>query len=270
MLAQHVQHLEWRNYARSTIYQRQRAIHRLACFLAPAHLMRATTADLLRFLARLKNPPARSTEISHLAGFFRWAVLEGFREDDPTIRVPRPRTKKWLPHPMPELELRRAIDEAPERVRPWLYLAAYGGLRACEIAPLRADDLWWDSDPALIIVRHGKGDDPDSVPIAPVLEVELRKLPRHGLLFARHDGQAGPLRAHNISQTTNNYLHRIGISLTLHSLRHRFGTQVLRASGGNLRQTQELLRHRSIASTTIYTLVEKSETYGVVAALPVA
>lgn len=265
VLADHLAYLHARNYAESTITQRRYVLGRLTrTGVDPVH---ATTADLLRFLMRLKHAPSRASETAHLRSFYRWAVLENYRDDDPTIRVPKPRLPGWLPHPIGEPDLIRAVNLAPDRVRPWLFLAAFAGLRACEIAPLRGEDLWWHSDPPIIVVRRGKGGEPDSVPIAPALACELDGLAQRGWLFPRGDGQGGPLPAHRVSQIANGYLHRIGIAHTLHSLRHRFGTQCLRLSG-NLRHTQSLMRHKSIVSTTIYTLVEKSETAAVVAALP--
>lgn len=50
----------------------------------------------------------------------------------------------------------------------------------------------------------------------------------------------------------------LGIDGTLHQARHVYGTQLLR-SGANLRIVQELMRHRSISSTEIYTAVSSDE-----------
>lgn len=260
--------LRWQNYSPSTVTQRARALRRLERFLGPIPAEEADTEDLVAFLGRIQNPASRLSERSNLAGYFKWLVLEDKRVDDPMVRVPKPRGKRWLPHPMPEDDVLRALRDAPDRVRPWLYLAAFAGLRACEIAPLRADDIWWSADPSLIMIRSGKGGDPGTVPIAPALEKQLRLLPTQGWLFPRMDDQPGPVKPHTVSHVANNYLHSIGIWSTLHSLRHRYGSRVLRASGGNLRQTQELMRHRSIASTVIYTEVDQSEGAAIVALLP--
>jgi len=73
--------------------------------------------------------------------------------------------------------------------------------------------------------------------------------------------------AHLVSHLCNDHLHSLGINSTLHKLRHRFGTQVLRVSG-NLRHAQEALRHRSITSTQIYTQVTNIELAAAVAAVP--
>ena len=107
------------------------------------------------------------------------------------------------------------------------------------------------------------------VPLSATLAGELRlcDLPRRGWLFPRHDGQPGPVPAHLVSHLANEHLHSLGIESTLHKLRHRFGTQVLRASG-NLRHAQEALRHRSITSTQIYTAVTNVELAAVVNAVP--
>jgi site-specific recombinase XerD len=77
------------------------------------------------------------------------------------------------------------------------------------------------------------------------------------------------LPAHRVSSLCNVFLHDLGISHTLHTLRHWFGTQTLRVNGGDLRQTQELMRHQSPVSTAIYTWVDPKAAAVTVAALPV-
>jgi integrase/recombinase XerC len=126
----------------------------------------------------------------------------------------------------------------------------------------------YEGYPALLVVRRGKGGNPGTVPIGPVLEDELRRLPTRGWLFPKMDGTVGPLRAWSVSHLANDHLHRIGSSHTLHSCRHRFGTMVYRLSGGDLRLTQEMMRHASPVSTAIYTEVDQGHAAGVVAALP--
>jgi len=273
IVAEHLDHLRYRNLALSTITQRRYALKRLMRFTGEPAIL-AQTEDLLAFRNRptragtALEPQSQASELAHLGGFYRWAVLAGHRVDDPMLRVPRPRLPRAMPNPISESDLALAISTARERIRPWFYLAAFAGLRACEIAPLRGEDLWWHADPPLLVVRKGKGGDPGTVPIAPDLASALRGLPEHGWLFPREDGEAGHVPAHLVSHLANDHLHRLGIAHTLHKLRHRFGTQVYRASHGDLRQTQELMRHRSPVSTAIYTLVDQSEAAGIVAALP--
>lgn len=63
---------------------------------------------------------------------------------------------------------------------------------------------------------------------------------------------------------------RAGVTGTPHGLRHHFGTQVLRASGGDLRTTQRALRHASPATTAIYTQVADEALFRAIGGIPAA
>lgn len=273
VLQHHLDHLRWRNQRPGVIAQRRYALLRLARF-HDIDLLDVTTEHVAAFRDRPTRagqplaPASQSAELSHLRAFYKWALLEELIVSDPMLRVPLPRLPRWLPHPIPEHELAEAIRTARARIRPFFMLAAYAGLRACEIAPLRGDDLWWHHDPPLIRIREGKGGDEGLVPLAPALRAELLALPRHGWLFPKTNGDPGPLRAWSVSHLANDHLRRLGSTFTLHACRHRFGTQVYRASGRDMRQTQELMRHKSIKSTAIYTEVDQSEAATIVASLP--
>lgn len=219
----HLAHLRRRNLSSGTIDQRRRTLARFARH-AGVPLLDASTDQILDFTDRRTReglhlqPESVAAELAHLAGFYKWAVIEDLRVDDPMVKVPRPKLARRLPHPIPEHDLARAIEEAPERVRPMLMLAAYAGLRACEIAPLKADDLWWHLDPPMIFIRRSKGGDEAAVPMAPILEPHLRDLPRRGWLFPKRDETLGPVKAHTVSHLCNDHLHRVGVwHHTLHS-----------------------------------------------------
>lgn len=271
VVVRHLDDLRRRNLRHGTITQRRLALGRLRRHLGPRPLLAAGHDDLTAFTDRASlAPESRATEISHLRGFYKWAVLEQLLDVDPTVRLVRPKVPRRMPRPMATADLAMAIQLAPDRIRPWLALAAYAGLRAIEISQLRADDLWWENDPPLLLVADGKGGQPGSVAISPDLEAELRaaRLPSRGWLFPRHDGQPGHTPAHGVSHLTNAYLHSIGISSTLHQARHWFGSEAYRASGRDLRQTQELLRHRSPVSTALYTYVDPGEAAATLSRLP--
>lgn len=274
VLSDHLDYMRWCNLRPSTISQRIYALARFAAFIHH-DVLDATAEEVGAFRDRLTRAgqplAARSqrAELAHLRGFFTWAcVVAEIRDDDPMLRVPKPKTPRNLPHPIPESELATAIQTARDRIRPFFLLAAFEGLRACEISPLRGEDIWWHASPPLIIIRESKGGDEQAVPLHPVVAAELERLPRRGWLFPKLDG-SGPLKPHSISHLANEHLHRIGSSYTLHSCRHRFGTLCLRLSGGDLRTTQELMRHASPASTAMYTLVDMGAAAGVVNGLPI-
>lgn len=249
----YVRHCEDRNLRPTYIYHQRLALARLAKHLDGA-LTGATTSDLATYIeSRELQPAARATEIAYLRGFYTWALDEGLVTDSPARRLVRPRQPARLPRPMPDVDVRRALAEAPCDVAPILNLAVYAGLRACEIAQLRAEDL--TRDPPMIRVRESKGGGESTVPVAPLLADVLARcpLPRVGWLFpARTDGHLSRSR---ICQIANGYLRSIGIEHTLHTLRHAYGTAIYRSTK-DLRLTQELMRHRSIQSTVGYTKLD--------------
>ncbi len=206
---------------------------------------------------------ARAGLVSHFRAFYRYALKQQLIAVDPTVDLDRPRRPRRLPRPMPEGEMRRALTEAAEPIRSWLYLAAYAGLRCCEIAPLRGEDRHDD----VLRIREQKGGDEGAVPIGPVLEQALAHLPARGWWFPRWDGIHGPISAGQLQRHGNRFLHDIGIESTMHTLRHRFGTKVYNTSGRDLRVTMELMRHRSVVSTVGYTLVDPDDGRAAVAQL---
>lgn len=247
MVEDHLRHLRRRNLRPSTIEQRGRALRRLGRGHDLARISGEEIEDWLD--ARDLTPSSRASEISHIRGFYRWAVMEDVLDSDPTLRVVRPRVPKRLPRPMPEPDLAMAVELAPQPIRSMLMIAAFAGLRACEISRLEGEHVL----PAdgVLLVMEDKGGGMSSVPIAPPLRAVFAGLPRSGPLFLLTDGRR--MRPHNVSHWCNNYLHSIGIGHTLHTLRHRFGTAVYEASGRDLRATQELLRHKTPVSTALYT-----------------
>lgn len=265
----HLQAMRREGLRPATVYQRSRVISRLE-----RHTGRSWAdcdRDALHdFLDRPMSAESRATEVSHLRSLYAWALDEEVIDTNPAARLRRPKLPRRLPRPMSEADLAVAVQTATPQVRAMLLLGAFAGLRAGEIANLRADDIWWESTPPMIVVNDGKGGQPGTVPMSDDLALMLAAcdLPTRGWLFPRGDGAPGPMRAWSISHKANRHLHGLGISSTLHQTRHRFGTEVLRASGGALRVAQEALRHRSIMSTQLYTAIGNADVADAVAGLP--
>lgn len=266
----HQGYLALRNMRPSTIYQRGRVLARLDRHLAPVGLLEADTEAVQRaLLVRQLAPSTRAGELTHLASFYEWAMTAGLTTVDPTRTIPRPRLPRRLPRPMPDHHMVRAVTEAPNlRIRTIMMLAAYAGLRASEIAQARAEHLLLHQDPMLLVVEESKGGSPSTAVVPPVLAELLEQLPPRGYLVTRRDGGPGPNAGYTISHIANAYLHSIGIDHTLHTLRHWFGTWLYRASDHDLRATQEGMRHRSSASTVLYTWVSPGDVATAVAAMP--
>lgn len=263
--AQYLTYLKLSGGTRGSLDSRRRLYARVERHLGCA-LVDATEEQLLawnEWRARRVEDDTRAGELSALRSFYRWAKLFEWRADDPTARVPRPRRKRRVPRPISEDRLGLAIREAePTRVRPALVLAAFCGLRAMEISSLRAEDF---SGGRLVVT--GKGGRTRVVPVHPAVRAALAGLPAKGWLFARRDGLPGPVEPHIISGVANRHLHAHGIPDTLHSLRHRFATQVYAASL-DIRVTQELLGHASPVTTQMYAAFAPGSAQDAVMALP--
>jgi integrase/recombinase XerC len=271
-------HLDWlraRGLSPNTITTRRRGVWRLAVALGGVPVLEATPADLERWrdgLDRL-TPAVIGQYVSHAQQFYRWAAGAGYITADPSAGLPFPRPPRRLPRPISERDLMAALDEAPTRIRPWLTLAAWCGLRAQEIAFLRWDSVLDSTDPPVLIVtaEAAKGGRERIVPLNPFVIAELRAVPRRssGYVFQRYDGRPGANQPHLISQLCGQHMRRVGIHATLHQLRHRFGTQCYRTSGRDLRAVQELLGHASVNTTQLYTAYDRENAQRAVRALPV-
>jgi integrase/recombinase XerC len=253
--------MQLRGLSAHTIYDRERALMRMTVILG-GPLTDATTADLMTWRRTLRlSGGATAQYVGHARQFYAWAAAAGLRGDDPAAALPCPRTGRRLPRPISEDDLMTALGSAPRRIRLWLVLAAWCGLRAKEIALLRAGCIQLTPAPLILIAADAtKGTDERTVPLCSFAagEITLARLPPSGWAFRRHDGQPGPNRPSLVSKLANEHLHDCGIPATLHQLRHRFGTQAYRTRR-DLRMTQELMGHASPATTAGYAAWDQAE-----------
>lgn len=250
----YLDHLRLRNLRHWTIYNRQQALHRLAKW-AGGPILYLTEQDLQRWQqqrSREIQPEPLRTETSHVRQFYRWAQREGFRPDDPSLRLVMPRVSRRLPRPMRDAYLAEAMAAADPATQAILALASFAGLRACEIAGLDWSEVGLGDRSPQIRIVEGKGGYGRTVPMSTVLETTLRQLPnRRGPVIARLDGLPGPCKPHRISGRANGFLHKLGITETLHQCRHRFATSAYQACQ-DIRAVQDLLGHASPTTTAIY------------------
>lgn len=228
----------------------------------PAGLIEAFPDELTTWLA---NPTwsaqTRSTYRQHLRRFYMWATRE---EDpwmtyDPSTGLRRPTIPRRLPRPASDDQVATAIHRADMPYRLHCRLAAYQGLRCIEIARLGRDDV---SEQTTYI--HGKGDTHRLLPTHPLVWELIHDLPP-GPVTRKVCGR--PADAHWVSNATRQHLHRLGARISMHRLRHWYGTTVQRLYR-DARVTQELLRHASPSSTAGYTLVAEASMREAMACLP--
>lgn len=260
VLAAHLASLRQRGHTTGTIYARRRALTRTAAHL-PVPLLDATPADLAAWRGQLTvTSNTVLGYVSHVRDFYDWAVREGLRPDNPTGQLPLPRLIRGLPRPIGEDVLMEAVTTAPLRVRPWLVLAGWAGLRAKEVAFLRRERVLDTGTPPVLLIASDatKGHRERVVPMSAFVLAELRTagLPRAGWMFRRRDGRPGPNQPHMVSHLANEHLRSCGTSATLHQLRHRFASSLYQQTR-DLRLVQDLLGHADPATTALYSAYDQ-------------
>ncbi len=228
--------------AENTVRARTTQLRAFARIHGP--LDQATRTDVARWLGRYRGPVSRSTYASYLRTFYAWANGEGYIANNPTDRLPKIKTPRKAPRPVPSDELARALGVAPERERLWLELMAYAGLRCCEVAVHRAANFWQDGNGAWWLrVPLSKGGHDQQVPVPTWLGEK-------GSTAA----DWAPLTMQSVQRPCSKILKAVGSASTPHALRHFYATSIL-ASTQNLRLTQVLMRHADPSTTARYAAV---------------
>lgn len=250
-IAAHVKDCQRRSLRPRTITARRDLLIRLRQH-AGVPLLDLTREDVQAYIDSAPKDPTKRVYLSHARAFFEWAVDEGLVSENPCRRVKGPAARRGVPRPISEADLRLALSTAPPLLRAWMILSAYAGLRACEIALVRGEDVVRDAATPYLYLPETKGGGDATVPLSAVVLDELDRWPRSGWLWQA----SGPVHYDVVSRKVNAHLRGLGIRAGLHSMRHRFATQTLIANGHNLRETQELCRHASPVTTAIYTQVD--------------
>ncbi|MDT0575208.1 tyrosine recombinase [Croceicoccus sp. F390] len=216
-------------------------------------------------------PSSLARRCSALRQFYGFLCDEGFRADDPSEALPRPRNRRPLPRVLSHTDVERLLVQAEEdaaggellavRMLALLELLYGSGLRATELVSLPLDAV--PRDAPLLTVK-GKGGQQRMVPISGRAKLALaRWLTIRATTPQAQSRFLFPSRKQHISRVRLFQLLRklavgAGISaeaVSPHVLRHAFATHLLEG-GADLRVLQTLLGHADIATTQIYTHVD--------------
>lgn len=178
-----------------------------------------------------------------LRAFLEYCRSQGLCNNEMREAVQPVRAPVGKPRPAPLDEVIEAINRAQPRIQAWLALAAFAGLRAGEIARLRAEDV--NVRQMHIEVRDGKAGRDRTVLIGDQLVQLMRP-------FMRPKGRLWQVRPIRVSQLVSAHFRDIDMAWTCHSLRHSYGTELYRVSQ-DIRLVQEQLGHASPTTTAIYT-----------------
>jgi integrase/recombinase XerD len=275
--------------SRNTLEAYGRDLHDLLMDLHGAgvqELTHASPRQVSQHIAELKSKRemAGSSVIRHLAAvkvFFRWAAANGTVDKDPTEVLDRPTRWKRLPDVLSPKQVAallaapkpdpRPKDQAQDatlwlRDKALLELLYASGLRASEVAGLVLTEV----HPTLGVVRvTGKGNKQRLVPMGkPAREAVEHYLAECRPHLDRRDGRD---KGRVLLSRTGRPLERVAVWQIVrrcaiaaglrhvhpHMLRHSFATHLL-MGGADLRVVQEMLGHADIATTQIYTHVDRT------------
>jgi integrase/recombinase XerD len=264
LLHQWVRWMRSEGLAERTVIERSRIVARAAALMG-VDPRAFTVEQLVDYLAELPSPATRQTYYGALRAWHRWLTARDLRSDDPMDCLRRPRAPRREPHPVATAHLEALLSSGiRRRTRTAVLLCAYQGLRVHEAVKVRGEDV------DLIGRRFrvlGKGGVERWLPLHPLVAEEAGQYPRRGFWFPSHSRPGRPVRRESLSAAISRAMTRAGVPGTAHSLRHWLGTELMR-SGTNARIVQTLLRHASLATTAIYTLVDTDQQRAALHMLP--
>ncbi len=236
--------------------------------------------DLRKYLAHLKtsNYSKRTIarKLSTLRSFFKFLQQDGYIKDNPANIISTPKLDKTLPSFLSEKEMEELLDVPTETVLDFRDKAVLEtlystGARVEELVNIKLDDI--DFIGGVVKVK-GKGAKERLVPIGDKALSSIRRylkeqsaknlsnlkqrVSNRGFLFLNKNGYK--ITSRSIRRIVDKNIIRISRkrNISPHSIRHSFATHMLN-HGANLRIVQELLGHKNLSTTQIYTHISTSK-----------
>ena len=264
-------HLHNKNFSAHTLQSYEQDLQQFTDFLAARKLQQTTDfslANVRSFLASLSNNKyARNTtlrKIAALRSFANFLVEQGQLPNNPFKLLPAPKRERLLPKFLTPQETNRLIETAAgagsygARNRALMELLYSCGLRRSELTGLKIADVDFFNGVVKVL---GKGNKERFIPVTQTALQALRdylatrKNPRvSDPLFLNKNGTA--LTGDGLAYLVKNWSIKSNIArkVSPHSLRHSFATHLLN-NGCDLRSLQEMLGHKSLLATQVYTHV---------------
>ena len=266
-----------KGYSVNTLDAYMRDLDKLVRYLAAeqVHVTEVKLEQLEHFAASISDlgigPRSLARILSGVRQFYRFLVLDGYMEDDPTELLESPKQPNHLPEVLSTAEvdlLEQAIDLSKwegHRNRAIIEVLFSCGLRVSELINLKLSNLYVDEQ---FIRVMGKGSKERLVPISPHALEELNYWFSMRNEMSIKPGEEDYVflnrRGHHLTRTMilimiKRYAAEAGIKKTIspHTLRHSFATSLLEG-GADLRAIQAMLGHESIGTTEIYTHIDTS------------
>ena len=266
-----------KGYSANTLDAYMRDVDKLFRYLAveQVDVLDVKLEDLEHFAAFISDlgigPRSLARILSGVRQFYRFLVIDGYLEVDPTELLESPKQPDHLPEVLSTAEvdlLEQAIDLSKwegHRNRAIIEVLFSCGLRVSELTNLKLSNLYIEEQYIRVM---GKGSKERLVPISPRALDELNYWFSDRNVMKIKPGEEDYVflnrRGHHLTRTMilimiKRYAVEAGIKKTIspHTLRHSFATSLLEG-GADLRAIQAMLGHESIGTTEIYTHIDTS------------
>ena len=266
-----------KGYSANTLDAYMRDVDKLLRYLAveQVDVLDVKLEDLEHFAAFISDlgigPRSLARILSGVRQFYRFLVIDGYLEVDPTELLESPKQPDHLPEVLSTAEvdlLEQAIDLSKwegHRNRAIIEVLFSCGLRVSELINLKLSNLYIEEQYIRVM---GKGSKERLVPISPRALDELNYWFADRNVMKIKPGEEDYVflnrRGHHLTRTMilimiKRYAVEAGIKKTIspHTLRHSFATSLLEG-GADLRAIQAMLGHESIGTTEIYTHIDTS------------
>lgn len=266
-----------RGLAINTIDAYRRDLHKYINYLEKNKIQTFASVkrnQITEFMLSLKDKGLRSNSISRalvaVKVLHRFLVNERYIKDDVTSVIILPKLWRKLPDVLSEKEVEKLL-RSPNlktaegiRDRAVLELLYATGMRVSEVANLKLNDLNLDMG---FVKCIGKGQKERIIPLGKFAseaivrykdKIRLKYLKRKNdpSLFVSRLGKKISRQTYWKSIKVHAKRAKIKKRITPHTLRHSFATHLL-VGGADLRTVQEMLGHSDIATTQIYTHVDR-------------
>jgi len=246
----------------------------LSTLAASTSIKNIQESDLVQYITQLHSLRLASASISRkitsIKMFFRFLVAENIISNDPSENIEMPKVSKKLPSVLSVQDISQIINQANTRdakdmrAKAIFEMLYASGLRASELLSLQIDDVSFNDGFIRVL---GKGDKERIVPVGKPALTALRNYYNHGrrefvkdrispYFFVNTHGKK--LSRMGLHKILKQYVKKAKITkrVTPHIFRHSFATHLLEG-GANLRAVQEMLGHANIATTQIYTHIDR-------------
>ncbi|WP_428077863.1 site-specific tyrosine recombinase/integron integrase [Candidatus Avelusimicrobium faecicola] len=262
-------HLENKNFSANTVKSYRADLQEFTDYLSKRkqNTLEAFTSPVIRsFLASLPQDYARNTvlrKIASLRSLAAFLLRQGKLARNPFKLLPAPKREKLLPKFLTLPETDRLINTAGNthfaaRDKALFELMYSSGLRRSEVTGLKIRDVDFFNGVVRVL---GKGNKERLVPVTDealyaikyYLSTRPNPQPQDALFLNAH---GKPLTGDGLAFIFKNtaIAAHLARKVTPHSLRHSFATHLLN-NGCDLRSLQEMLGHKTLAATQVYTHV---------------